>query len=139
MPTTIVAHFASPELWPLTSGRTFRVLFDALLGEFADAPVYADISALALFTRAHWLKRLVRSPEIHGKLVYGSNFPVPPTPLAFVWQLGWRVRAIKKMASWVDRDVAVKETLGFGDMAFTRSGDLLGHRIGVGDALAGAV
>ena len=139
MPTVIVAHMATPIMGPLGSGRTFRVMADALTGEFADAPLYADISALALFSKAHWLERLARMPEIHPKLVYGSDFPVPPTPLAFRRRLGGKYRQVCTSSSWLDRDIAIKSALGMDEGVFNRAGDLLRDRIAAADAIAGEV
>ncbi len=139
MPTVIVAHVATPAMWPVASGRTFRLMIDALTGEFADAPLYADVAALSLFSRARWLKRLARMPAIHHKLVYGSDFPIPPTPLSFRRQLGGQYQAIRAIPSWLDRDVAIKSALGIGEEVFTRGGVLLGRRIAKADAITGCV
>jgi uncharacterized protein len=129
----IVAHTATPATWPVGRGRYFHLLVDALLGEFAKAPLYADISALGLFSRGRWLRRLIRRPELHAKLVYGSDFPIPPTPLAFWPSLGRRCWSIAGIPSWIDRDVALKEALGVPEHVFARGGDILRERIsGVG-------
>lgn len=137
MPTVIVAHVATPASWPVGSARTFRIMLDALTGEFADDPLYADISALGLFSRARWLKRLAAMPEVHDKLVYGSDFPVPCTPLAFRWRLGRVYHRIQAMPSWIDRDVTLKASLGFEERVFTRGGALLAERITAAAALNG--
>jgi predicted TIM-barrel fold metal-dependent hydrolase len=129
-PTVIVAHMATPGGWPWGEGRFFRIMCDALAGEFADAPLYADISALAMFNRARWLKRLARMPDLHRKLVYGSDFPIPVTPLWFLRQLGrGQVNACSARESWIDRDVVLKRGLGFDDGVFHRGGELLHGRI----------
>ena len=129
MPTVSVAHVGTPCTWPLGSGRYYRMMLDALLGEFADAPLYADVAALALFTRARWLKRLARIPSIHRKLVYGSDFPIPPSADAFRWELGRQYREIAAIPNWIDRDAAIKSTLGLGDEVFARGGELLRTRL----------
>jgi hypothetical protein len=59
MPTVIVAHLATPVLWPFTPGTHFRQLVDALTGEFADAPLYADTSALAAPSKVYWLRKIL--------------------------------------------------------------------------------
>lgn len=135
MPTVIVAHVATPALWPLESGRYFRALITALLGEFSDAPLYADISALALPQRARWLKKLARTPAVHRKLVYGSDFPLPAVTWCFRRELGRLRRAIGSLESWLDRDIMLKSALGFGEDVFLRAGKLLRHRIQIADAL----
>jgi hypothetical protein len=122
---------------PFFSGRTYRILVEALLGEFAEAPLYADLAGLGLPNKAHWLKRLVRTPELHGKLVYGSDFPLPPIPLAFAWQLGRRCREIQALPSWLDRDIALKSALGLEEDVFRRGSVLLAERIAAADAITG--
>ena len=131
MPTVIVAHVATPSTWPLGSERHHRVMLDALQGEFADAPLYADVAALAYFTRARWLKRLVRMPAIHRKLVYGSDFPIPPSASAFRGELGRRYSEIAAIPNWIDRDVAIKSALGLPEEVFARGGELLKKRLPV--------
>lgn len=138
MPTVIVAHAATPLLWPITPGRTFSTLVSALIGEFADAPLYSDIAALSLFSKAHWLKKLLDMPQVHGKVVYGSDFPVPPTPAAFPLRLAPFFRRIMAWPSWIDRDIATKSALGIGDDVFQRATTLLAHRLAYADRLVHA-
>ncbi len=135
-PTVIVAHAASPPLWPLTPARTLWTLLDALRGEFADAPLYTDVAGMAMFNKAVWLLKLARMPDIHHKLVYGSDFPVPPIPLAFYRQLGSKYWEIRGQKSWIDQDVSIKTALGFGPAVFERGGEILAHRIRYADQLA---
>lgn len=139
MPTVIVAHVATPMMGPIGSPRTFRIMIDALTGEFTDAPLYADISALTLPNKAHWLKRLARMPQIHHKLVYGSDFPIPPFPLSFCRQVGRRFFQLRRIPNWIDRDAAIKAALGFNHRVLARGGDLLRHRIARADALGSRV
>jgi uncharacterized protein len=129
MPTVIVAHAATPSLWPFGTTRYFEMMLDAMRGEFADAPLYVDMSALASISRAHWLKRLAKLPEIHNKLVYGSDYPIPPSIGSFRAQLGKQYRKIAAIANPIDKDVAIKAALGFGEDVFARGGELLRMRI----------
>lgn len=140
MPTVIVAHVATPSMWPvaLTTGP-YRMLIEALTGEFADAPLYADIAALAVFSKARWLRRTLRIPQIRAKLVHGSDFPVPSTPLFFRRVLGKDYGRVRQMPSWLDRDVAIKSAVGVGEDVFRRGGELLADRIKAADALVGLV
>ena len=125
MPTVIVAHVATPISWPLGPGRYYRMMIDAMQGEFADAPLYADTAALAFYTRARWLKRLARMRSVHRKLVHGSDFPIPPSVGSFRIELGRQYGQIAAMPNWIDRDAAIKQALGFGDQVFARGGELL--------------
>ncbi len=133
MPTVIVAHAATPLFWPITPGHTFSTLIRALVGEFADAPLYSDIAALGQISKAHWLKKLLAMPCIQGKLVYGSDFPIPPMPTAFPLRLARHCRRIRAMRSWIDRDIAVKVALGIGEEVFQRAATLLTNRLHCSD------
>jgi predicted TIM-barrel fold metal-dependent hydrolase len=125
MPVTIIAHAATPS-FPWQSGAGHRALVDAMLGEFADAPLYADISALAAFGRTAWLRRLARRQETHRKLVWGSDFPIPVMVAPF-WTMVPREmrRQIKAMVSWVGQDLALKRALGFDECVFTQAAGIL--------------
>lgn len=138
-PTLIIAHVASPPLWPITPAGTLYALLDALRGEFADAPLYTDLAGMAMFNKAVWLTKLARMPEIHHKLLYGSDFPIPPIPLVFYRRLGPKYSQVRRLKSWIDQDIAIKSALGFPSTVFTRAGDLLADRIRVADGLAGRV
>jgi predicted TIM-barrel fold metal-dependent hydrolase len=138
-PTVIIAHVASPPLWPVTSARTLHILLEALTGEFADAPLYADLAGMTMVNKAVWLKKLAQMPDIHHKLVHGSDFPIPPFPIVFWPQLRHRYKVIRELESWLDQDIAVKTALGFPESVFERAGELLAGRIRLADRLAGLV
>jgi hypothetical protein len=128
MPTVIVAHVATPSFfWQRAAGcRTF---VEAMLGEFADAPLYADISALAAFGRTHWLRTFARRRELHRKLVWGSDYPIPVLLRPFRRELDRATRArIAAMPSWIEQDLQLKRALGFEEAVFTRAADLLSGR-----------
>lgn len=125
MPTVMVAHAATPSFfWQNRVGH--RVLMDAVLGEFADAPLYAEISALTGLGRTGWLKRLAERRELHGKLIWGSDYPVP----VMLRLLGGAVdratrKEIAKEPSWIERSLRVCRAAGFGEEVFTRAGEIL--------------
>lgn len=124
MPTTIVAHAATPSV-RFQSAASHRLLVDALLGEFRDAPLYADISALAAMGRAPWLPRLAKRRELHAKLVWGTDFPVPMFPLLYWRRLGMGLFDIGRIASWIERDLQLKRAIGFDEGVFHRAGEIL--------------
>ncbi len=125
MPTVIIAHVATPSF--ITQNPCgHRSLVDALLGEFADDPLYADISALAAFGRTSWLRRLARHRELHRKLVWGSDYPVP----VMAWALWPDLPAdawhhVVAAESWIERDLRLKRAIGFDESVFTRAASLL--------------
>lgn len=126
MPKVIVAHVATPSfIWQ--SRRGYDALIDALLGEFKDDPLYADVSALAAFGRTAWLRRLADMPEVHRKLVWGSDYPIPVFLLPF-WRRVDRAarRRIAGLSSWVEQDIQLKRALGYQECVFTQAASILG-------------
>lgn len=125
MPPVIVAHCATPSSWPFNPLNYYPVLVQAWLGELADAPLYADTAAMGLFTRARWLKRLARKPELQAKLVHGSDFPIPVNPVFFLRQLGHRVARLQRISSWIEQDYQLKLALGLDRAVMTRGWDII--------------
>jgi len=125
MPTVIVAHVATPSFpWQDQGGHD--ILVDALLGEFKDAPLYADISALGAFGRTAWLRRLADGRELHSKLVWGSDFPIPVTLWPFYRRLDRHTRRrIRAMPSWIEQDLQLKRALGYDECVFNQAGTIL--------------
>lgn len=126
MPTVIVAHAATPSFrWQ--SRRGHDALTDALLGEFADAPLYADISALAAFGRTSRMCELADRPALHSKLLWGSDFPIPVMRWPFWRRLSRsRRRRIAAEPSWIEQSVLLARALGFADGVFEQAGRVLG-------------
>lgn len=129
MPTVIVAHVATPS-FRFQSPKGYEALLSAMLLEFADDPLYADISALAAFGRTSWLRKLARRRDVHRKLVWGSDFPIPIFTAPF-WRMieSKRRREIRAIDSWVARDLHLKRALGFDECVFSQAGKILAHRI----------
>lgn len=124
MPVTIVAHAATPST-RFGSADGHRMLIKAMRGDFAAAPLYADISALAALGRAHWLTRLARQRDLHRKLVWGTDFPIPVFPIVYALRLGRQAVQLGRIPSWIERDLALKRALGFDEAVFHRAADLL--------------
>ena len=102
---------------------------EALVGEFADAPLYADISALTAVGRTGWLRRLAAEKALHRKLVWGSDFPIPVFMPA-LWGVLDRAarRRIAALPSWVEQSAEVCREVGFSDCVFTQAAEILGLR-----------
>lgn len=128
MPTTIVAHVATPSFaWQSAAGH--RALMEAMLGEFRDAPLYADISALAACGRTPWLRRLAGRRDAHRKLVFGTDFPIPVMLYAFQLSLNRaQRRRLRAIDSWIEQDYWLKKMLGYDDCVFHQAADILGIR-----------
>lgn len=125
MPTVIVAHVATPSfIWQ--SAANCWEFIHAMLGEFRETPLYADISALAAFGRTPWLRRLAPRREIHRKLLFGTDFPIPVMVGSYWRQLNRAQRsAIRRLPSWIEQDYQLKKQLGFEECVFTQAARLL--------------
>lgn len=124
-PTIIIAHVAVGTNWPVRFRGYIRETIAALIGPHHDDHLYADTAAGALFSRAHWLKRLARMPHVHGKLLFGTDFPVPPTPLCFRRQLGERYAEVAALPSIIEQNYRIKQALGFDREFFHRAWAIL--------------
>lgn len=102
-----------------------------LLPLFAEFPnLYADISALTLANRLGHLQRVLRHAEIHERLLYGSDMPLPETGLTSPWlqllYLGFaETRRLAAISNPWDRDVALDLALGLPELVLTRASSVL--------------
>jgi len=126
MPTTIVAHLATPVM-PWGSRRSFRALVRALLSEFADAPLFADISAMTAWGKVGFLRRLARWQELHPKLLFGTDFPVPMALPRLRLLLGRAYRQLVSAPAWPQRAACIYRHLGFNEVVFHRAAELLAN------------
>lgn len=78
--------------------------------------LYADVSALTLQNRFPALLKLSRHPEIHDRLFFGTDYPLPvwafPALFAGLGGLGAYLRA-RRIKNPFDRQASVMESLGF--------------------------
>ena len=124
MPTTIVAHVATP-ISPFGERNSHEALVNALLGEFADAPLYADISALTAWGKVGVLRKIARRQDLHCKLLFGTDFPVPLALRRLRRDLGRDHEQIRAEPSWVQQAALVFHRLGFNEIVFHRAAELL--------------
>ena len=124
MPITIVAHVATP-VTPLGERRSHRLLLDALLGEFADAPLFADISALTSWGKVGYLRGMARRQDLHAKLIFGTDFPVPLALPRLRFDLGRAYRTIKAEPSWIQQAAMVCRQMALNEIVFERAAELL--------------
>ena len=123
--TVITAHAASSGS---NQGEANHLRFLRLAGEYPN--LYADISALTQLNRPGHLTRLLAHRELHGRLLYGTDMPLPDTgivsTLAFLHRLSpRRLWAISRIDNPWDRDVALKEALGVDRAILGNAGRLL--------------
>ncbi|HWB02232.1 MAG TPA: amidohydrolase family protein [Verrucomicrobiales bacterium] len=121
--TVIAAHCATK------SGLTDPDYLSALVEMMARYPnLYADLSALNLPLRSAGLKSMLARPDLHSRLLHGSDFPVPVQPVWAKWRKiitpadAIRSRGIKNL---IERDYQLKKAMGFPDKVFTQVWDLL--------------
>lgn len=123
--TVIAAHVAS------LGQRDGRSNFDRLADLFPRWPnLYADTSALTLYTRWRALLRLVTRTELHARLVHGSDFPLPPAATLFAgrmppsrWWNAW------KRENGLRREFEIKQAIGLPPQIYTRGYEVLGERL----------
>lgn len=126
MPTMIFAHVATP-VTPFGSRRLYREMVAALEGEFADAPLYGDIAALTSWGKIRWLRELASRQELHHKLVFGSDLPVPQAMFRLRRDLGRAYREIAAEPSWSQRAAKICRHVGYNEIVFHRAATLLPH------------
>ncbi len=110
------------------SGLGDRDYFDdwrSMLPEFPN--LYGDLSALVSLNRCGHLRDCLK-PEFAGRVLHGSDFPVPVLGHR-IWLQGWIDRATfrqcQSIANPLERDWAFKKALGFPDEVSTAVGSLL--------------
>jgi len=65
---------------------------------------YGDISAFCMPTRVKHLRDIVNTPALHSKVFYGSDFPVYPLPISFIFKIGFKkYRYLKKIKNPFDK------------------------------------
>jgi uncharacterized protein len=85
---------------------------------------YADISALTLPNRLAMLLKLRHHPEIHGRLLFGTDYPLSVLHVAAWGRVALAsLRDMMRATNRFDRQVAVCQGLGIGFRSFS---DILG-------------
>ncbi|MBU5612142.1 amidohydrolase family protein [Geomonas azotofigens] len=121
----IAAHAASNGR---NQGESNHRRFLRLCGEYQN--LYADISALTQLNRLTHLQRLLKHPELFGRLLYGTDMPIPNTaavtPLGFPNRLTpRRMLQIAGIPNPWDQDVALKEALGVPEQIFFNANSII--------------
>ncbi len=123
--TVIAAHVAS------LGARDGRSNFEHLLELFPRWPnLFADTSALTLFTRWRVLREVAEHTEIHARLIHGSDFPLPPAASLFLGRIpfgDWRRAWLRENP--FRRDFLVKRASGLPDDIFSRGYQILAPRL----------
>lgn len=123
--TVIVSHVAS------TGSHEGERDFDRLARMMPQYPnLWADISSLTQVNKLGYLGEALRRPEFHGRLLYGSDFPLINTVLVSPWYFPFQLRfrqmlTLSRIPNPWDRDVALKQALGTPPEVFLQSARLL--------------
>lgn len=135
---------------PLREGVTVIAAHAATTGEIEGEPcidrlarlmtehpnLYADISSLTQLNKRGYVATVLRRPEFAQRLLYGTDYPLVEiralvSPWYFWRSLSWRqCRAISGIGNPWDRDVALKQALGFPSDVWTRFDQVLARRDG---------
>jgi len=103
---------------------------DRLLPMFKQYPnLFSDISSLTQFNKKKYLHKILNDDAIRNRLIYGSDMPLIATPMvsAYLYPLQLslgemtRIQGIENV--W-DRDVTLKQQLGFPKEIFQRTREL---------------
>ncbi len=90
--------------------------------------LYLDNSGLCNPSRFSHLARLGRDPLILSRTLYGSDWPVPSNAFYYMGRLPLRkILSLERIPHLLDRDVAIKESFGYGEETLTRASFLLPH------------
>lgn len=98
--------------------------FERILPMFTQYPnLYADISSLTQINKRAYMKKVLAKPELKGRLIYGTDWPLQFFPIVSPWyhldligiKAAWQVGKIKNQ--W-DKDVAMKKAMGVDDEVF---------------------
>ena len=129
----IFAHCGTGSFW--SPDADFTAAFEALLSRYDCA--FGDTSGFVSIFRARQIERFA-AERFRGRVFHGSDYPVPTSALYFLPALGWRgVRALERLSNPLDKDIAIKRTLGLPAAAFTGAYELLAKRIATVKGLAG--
>lgn len=116
--TVIAAHIA-------TTGKSHgEDNFERILPMFKQYPnLYGDISSLTQVNKLGFMRKVVDTPELQGRLIYGTDWPLQFFPLVSAfYHLGdinfKQAIAISRIHNQWDRDVALKRALGVKDEVF---------------------
>ena len=90
--------------------------------------LWVDNSGLANPARFLHLPRLIEDPLFRERMLHGSDFPVPCNAFYYARRLGVRrVRELERERNPLQRDLRIKQELGFPVESFTRAAGVLAN------------
>ncbi|MBA2661738.1 MAG: amidohydrolase [Bradymonadaceae bacterium] len=120
--TVIAAHCAG--------GGVLHLLKDDIqtwLAMLAEYPkLYGDISAMASMARFPYIHTVLKHELARERILLGSDFPIPVSPLVFVPQLGFaRAMALRRIENPLQRNLETFRALGVDQTMLDRSATIL--------------
>jgi len=106
--------------------------FERILPMFKQYPnLYGDISSLTQINKLGYVKKVLAHPELEGRLIYGTDWPLQFFPLISPWYHLDEIKiseafAISRMKNQWDRDVALKIGMGLNKDVFMQGNKLFG-------------
>ena len=104
--------------------------FNRILPMFAQYPtLYGDISSLTQINKLGYVEKVLQHPELNGRLIYGTDWPLQFFPLVSPWyhldQLNIKEAiTISRIKNQWDRDVALKVGMGLEQNVFITGNQL---------------
>lgn len=95
-----------------------------MLREFPN--LYGDISAMASISRFQYLTKVLADPLARERVIFGSDFPVPISPIVFARQLGIRrVRELTQLTNPLQKNLETMRAMGVDDAILHRGESIL--------------
>ncbi|MFO0816263.1 MAG: amidohydrolase family protein [Gemmatales bacterium] len=116
-PTVVACHAGTG--WPSDSPDQLPA-FANLLKRYPK--LWGDTAVLGTAGRVRDFGRLLNDPALASRLLHGSDFPFPVSPISYEKRIGKeKVQAINKLRSWIAKDYQLKEALGIGRVSAERA------------------
>lgn len=104
--------------------------FERILPMFKEYPnLYGDISSLTQINKLGYVKKVLAHPELEGRLIYGTDWPLQFFPLVSPWyhldslSISQAIDISKMNNQW-DKDVALKIGMGLDKKVFLKGNEL---------------
>ncbi len=91
--------------------------------------LFADTSALTSLLKFYQIHK-IDFLTFHDRLIHGSDYPIPPLVVPFGFKIGWRkMREVQRIKNPIERDIILKDALGFPKDILTNATKLIQHRV----------
>ncbi|MEZ4461355.1 MAG: amidohydrolase family protein [bacterium] len=88
--------------------------------------LFGDISAMASLSRFQYLTRVLDSPLARDRVLFGSDFPVPVSPMVFARRLGLkRARELSRITNPIEQNLETMRAMGIDDAILHRAPSIL--------------